>query len=78
MLKELMRVGDLNKSKDFLEGILKCGHGLSIFCTLESLQQLNQEIGIGKSKESILNEILADANYTLLVSKQETIDTIRI
>ncbi len=31
-----------------------------------------------KSTASILNEVLADSNYTILVSKQETIDTIRI
>jgi Tfp pilus assembly ATPase PilU len=40
--------------------------------------ELNKEIGFVKSKQSILNDVLAQANYTLLVSKQETINTIRI
>jgi hypothetical protein len=74
-----MKVGNFNNESNFVEEILLSQrNATSILNSLNILVQLNKEIGSIKTKENILNDIIIETNYALLVEKKGNIDTVRI
>jgi adenylylsulfate kinase-like enzyme len=74
-----MKVGNFEYESNFVEKtLLSQRNATSILNTLNILVQLNKEIGFIRTKENILNNIIAEANYSSLVTKDGTVNTVRI
>ena len=76
LLYEMIKIEDLKNSKipgEILEG----KEGKIVTNGVDYLIQIKKDIGFKKTKEEILNDLI-ETNYSLLIPKEETIDTARI